>query len=431
MPRSSTAIWARYRISIRITFEAEGDRHDPNGKWQFWKDDYGPREARQRGRRVQAVEYPIEAAELAFYGMKKTCVETAFLDGFSLKWTTTERAATDYSAFRCDIPVRFNFLSTDFTHSGDVEGVPVRLFVKSELLGQAPPSVGTGLREAAELYHCRVKICKGHSAKKFVGEVAHVRQTIEQLRERMSCAEVLMKSSANANENGSVPRSLAASKDYKAKQQKRRWWKVCMEENDFDEEELHSEIQTLQDQLLSTKPVSFLNLPGDEYDDPDLHPLSVGSKLDDIEYAVGFSEPSFWTGVNQTYRPPSMRSRSSSMNSSLHGTPTFDPQEQDPVFLPSHQPRLQRSSGYNDGPNESSNSRSGLAPLHVAESSPDVYPSSFVAPFDPGQRQPHAATDAPPNLPPPPVELEGNPNSPFDCDICGEKVQVVSPREWQ
>ena len=35
----------------------------------------------------------------------------------------------------------------------------------------------------------------------------------------------------------------------------------------------------------------------------------------------------FWTGGSQSSRPASADSRSSSMNSSLHGRPAFDPQE--------------------------------------------------------------------------------------------------------
>lgn len=40
----------------------------------------------------------------------------------------------------------------------------------------------------------------------------------------------------------------------------------------------------------------------------------------------------FWTGGSPCRRPASVHSRSSSMNSSLHGCPKFDPQEQNPTF---------------------------------------------------------------------------------------------------
>lgn len=83
----------------------------------------------------------------------------------------------------------------------------------------------------------------------------------------------------------------------------------------------------------------------------------------------------FWTGGSRRQSP------ASSMNSSLHGRPTFDPQEQNPTFLINH-------------------GRNSSASLVTS-----------------------------PALPPPPVEL-GKVLT-FDCDICGQKVQVERRLEWQ
>ena len=91
---------------------------------------------------------------------------------------------------------------------------------------------------------------------------------------------------------------------------------------------------------------------------------------------------SFWTGGSPSRRPGSVHSLSSSMNSSLHGYPTFDPQEQDPVFTNS----CQRSTSSNFG-------------------------TTF------------------PGLPPPPVELDQT--TAFDCDICGKSINVRRRLEWQ
>ena len=113
---------------------------------------------------------------------------------------------------------------------------------------------------------------------------------------------------------------------YDVKQQKRSWLRARTEEEntEFDEEELHLKLQTLQDQLLSTKPFSSLNSSGDEHDDLDLHPLSLEREPRDFHNGRYISETSFWTGEDQKHRSASMRSGSSSMNSSLHGTPSFD-----------------------------------------------------------------------------------------------------------
>lgn len=96
---------------------------------------------------------------------------------------------------------------------------------------------------------------------------------------------------------------------------------------------------------------------------------------------VLYDEPSepkgFWNGGPPSRRPSSiasMHSRSSSMNSPLRGSPRLDPCEQD-------------------------------------DNVPQFPPSS------------------PRGLPPPPVDLKMQRT--FDCDICGELVQVERRRQWQ
>ena len=89
----------------------------------------------------------------------------------------------------------------------------------------------------------------------------------------------------------------------------------------------------------------------------------------------------FWTGGSQSSRPASAHSRSSSMNSSLHGRPAFDPQEQNPSF-------------------------------ECAYPAPTAY-----------------KTPGSPTLPPPPVEL-GKVTT-FNCDICGQIIQAKRRLEWQ
>ena len=89
----------------------------------------------------------------------------------------------------------------------------------------------------------------------------------------------------------------------------------------------------------------------------------------------------FWTSRIARPRRDSVDSLSSSMNSSLHGKATFDPEEQEPAF-------------------RDSNSRSSV---------------------DFG--------DSPRGLPPPPVEI-GKKHS-FECDICGNTIRVDRRLEWQ
>ena len=91
---------------------------------------------------------------------------------------------------------------------------------------------------------------------------------------------------------------------------------------------------------------------------------------------------SFWTGDSPRRRSGSVHSLSSSRNSSLHGYPTFDPEEQDPVFMKGSQ----RSASTDFGTTS-------------------------------------------PGLPPPPIELDQTQS--FNCDICGSTIRVKRRLEWQ
>ena len=93
------------------------------------------------------------------------------------------------------------------------------------------------------------------------------------------------------------------------------------------------------------------------------------------------TESDFWTNRSTLSRRDSADSLSSSMNSSLHGKVTFDPEEQEPAFRD----------------------------------------SNLWSPVDFG--------DSPRGLPPPPVEI-GKKHS-FECDICGNTIRVDRRLGWQ
>ena len=103
------------------------------------------------------------------------------------------------------------------------------------------------------------------------------------------------------------------------------------------------------------------------------------SDLEQTEFYATGSD--FWTSRSTRPRRDSVDSLSSSMNSSLHGKATFDPQEQEPAFRDS-----------------------------LSRSSVDFGDSSR-------------------GLPPPPVET-GKKHS-FECDICGNTIRVARRLEWQ
>lgn len=109
---------------------------------------------------------------------------------------------------------------------------------------------------------------------------------------------------------------------------------------------------------------------------------TTGDENCDPYYGQIVADSDFWTGSRTPRRRDSVHSRSSSMNSSLHGYASFDPKEQEPAFYDKH-------------------SRSSSA--------------------DFGERSR--------GLPPPPVEIRQKIS--FECEICGNTVKVDRRRDWQ
>ncbi|KAJ4292937.1 hypothetical protein N0V88_005600 [Collariella sp. IMI 366227] len=284
-PTLPIAPGTRFRTFVRVSFEDEQQRQKPGVCWSLWKEGRGTNEAHQRGGKLQAVEY-VEAGQPAEGDDKKTRIEleSSSFDGFSVIWTPGINGAVE-----CNVAVRFNFLSTDFSHSKGVKGIPVRLCAKTHQLppdSSSPPSSDN----SAEICYCKVKLFRDHGAeRKLSNDVAHVRKTIDKLKQQISQAESGMKDfgkrkraggaggsqikgQSNSNSNSQRPGKV---------QKHKRTWSMSSASSAGGpprmplEEDLHFKLQTLQDMFTSTRPVSVLYLRGEELDDPDLHPVSL------------------------------------------------------------------------------------------------------------------------------------------------------------
>lgn len=113
---------ARYRTFVRVSFQEEEKRAKPAACWQLWKEGRGSSEAPQRGGKLHAVEYvdPLQGGDVD-PKCRQVLVESTSFDGFCVTWT----AGPNMGISDCTIAIRFNFLSTDFSHSKGVKGVPV------------------------------------------------------------------------------------------------------------------------------------------------------------------------------------------------------------------------------------------------------------------------------------------------------------------
>ena len=279
-PMLPLPVGTRYRTFIRISFEDDQQRQKPASCWQLWKEGRGTNEAHQRGGKLQAVEY-VESTQHANSDDKRTTVEleSASFDGFSVVWTPSAAGLAE-----CSLAVRFNFLSTDFSHSKGVKGIPVRCCAKTEVLDPSSPHAIPGSTEVA---YCKVKLFRDHGAeRKLSNDVQHVKKTIDKLKQQIAQSEAGLKDFGKRKRTGSVSKAAAASQRAGKVPKHKRTWSMSSTSSAGGhvpiEEDLHFKLQQQQDMFTSTRPVSILYLRGDEHDDPDLHPVALAGEPWDL-----------------------------------------------------------------------------------------------------------------------------------------------------
>jgi len=264
----------KFRTYVRISFEDEQQRQKPGVCWSLWKEGRGTNEAHQRGGKLQAVEF-VESRESSEAGDKHTKVEleSSSFDGFCVVWTPGANGNADVN-----IAVRFNFLSTDFSHSKGVKGIPVRLCAKTSPHPIDPNQPAADAN--AEISFCKVKLFRDHGAeRKLSNDVAHVKKTIDKLKQQIAQAESGMK------DFGKRKRGTQKTDRPGKVQKHKRTWSMSSTSSagggrPAAEDDLHVKLQALQDMFTSTRPVSILYLRGDELDDPDVHPVSLPGESD-------------------------------------------------------------------------------------------------------------------------------------------------------
>jgi hypothetical protein len=306
----------RYRTYVRVSFEEQEQRAKPSTCWQLWKEGRGSSEAHQRGGKLLAVEYvdPLQGGGDA-HKHRQVQVESMSVDGFCVTWTANP--ATGIS--ECHIPVRFNFLSTDFSHSKGVKGIPVRLCAKTEVIS---PGEETGILRNMELSYCKVKLFRDHGAeRKLSNDVAHVKKTIDKLKQQVSQAE--MGGGFGKRKRGNnTSTAKGAERGMKPSNHKRTW---SMGSDDAPsekislEDDLQSKLSMMQEMFSSTRPVSILGLRGDEADDPDLHPIRIDGDIVRFEQSGRQNTNDIQTGEFMIPSPANTNSSSSNSPTS-HAT---------------------------------------------------------------------------------------------------------------
>ncbi|KAL8862563.1 MAG: hypothetical protein Q9178_001061 [Gyalolechia marmorata] len=277
----------RYRTVVRISFEDQQQRQRPAACWQLWKEGRGLAEAHQRGGKLQAVEYvdPNQGGD-AETKRSRVELEKSSFDCFSVTWSAAQGAARA----ECSVAVRFNFLSTDFSHSKGVKGIPVRLCAKTEILSPGTPDSPPG--PISEVCFCKVKLFRDHGAeRKLSNDVAHIKKNIEKHKQQVTQVESGMKDLGKRKRSGSITKG-GGSRPAKVHKHKRTWSISSQGSGGRPalEEDLQMKLATLQNMFSSTRPYSLLYLKGYEDDDPDLYPVSLPGQLPDLFSNKPFEE---------------------------------------------------------------------------------------------------------------------------------------------
>jgi hypothetical protein len=266
----------KYRTFVRVSFEEEEQRQKPSVCWGLWKEGRGTNEAHQRGGKLQAVEY-VEAGQPPDTDDKRPRieVESSSFDGFCVTWTPGANGSPEIN-----LAVRFNFLSTDFSHSKGVKGIPVRLCAKTSMVATDGLSNDTDM--SPEVCFCKVKLFRDHGAeRKLSNDIAHVKKSIDKLKQQLGQMESGMKDVGKRKRISNASKGIDLQRPGKVQKHKRTWSMSSASSAGGAgsrmtlEEDLQVKLQTLQDMFTSTRPVSILYLRGEELDDADLHPVSL------------------------------------------------------------------------------------------------------------------------------------------------------------
>ncbi|KIY02486.1 uncharacterized protein Z520_00951 [Fonsecaea multimorphosa CBS 102226] len=303
----------KYRTYVRVSFEDEQQRARPGACWQLWKEGRGSNEAHQRGGRLLAVEFVEPTLSGGEDDLRKSQMqlEKASFDGFAVTWSPSPvNGSPD-----CSISIRFNFLSTDFSHSKGVKGIPVRLCAKTELL-----TAQTSASNEPEVCYSKVKLFRDHGAeRKLSNDVAHVKKTIDKLKQQIAQAEAGLGGSGKRRRSSSIAKA-SASKPGKVVKHKRTWSVDSEAEGvKFNaEEDLQMKLVSMQDMFSSTRPVSVLFLRGDPEDDPDMHPVKLPG--DDPE-GKEIVRTGTWESRHSASDSPTSNAGSPSSSSASQNTP--------------------------------------------------------------------------------------------------------------
>lgn len=269
-----------YRTYIRISFHEDKQRAQPDQHWQLWKEGRGMNELHQHGGKLQAIEFVPQPAAPGQH--THVHVEKTSIDGFSLTWNVPPGHRP-----QCEVQFRCNFLSTDFSRSKGVKGIPVRLCAKNEVVGfsQAmgpPPS-------EPEVSYCKIKLFRDHGAeRKLTNDESAIKRAIKKIEDGQRDTpgdevddeeDLVPIGSSNKRKAGDIsPLVRRPSKISKHKRATSVSSDGSSQGQIIGEGDASQKLITLNQLLRSRLDYTSFSLRGEDLDDPDLCPVELNDK---------------------------------------------------------------------------------------------------------------------------------------------------------
>jgi len=250
-PPQSITETTRYRTHLRVSFKEQEQRMNAEAYWRLWKDSRGLAELDKKDCELRAVEY-------AGQNGPQLQVEQEFLDGFSVAWTINPVTGLN----ECIIPIRFNFLSTDFTLAKGVKGISVHLCAKTDQLNNFETPY------QPEICFCNIRVFRDHGAeRKLANDIANVQKRIKKLTEQETKAAV--HEPPKKRKRGS-----AVTKNMNELNHHDPGWSMDLGNDsavDPYSDKLRKKLTNLRNMLFSSCSESVLRLRGGKEDDPEMH----------------------------------------------------------------------------------------------------------------------------------------------------------------
>lgn len=248
----------KYRTTIRVRFDQEEERSDPSACWQLWNEARVKTDG-YRQKSPCAIEY---AGQSSFVE-----IEQQSFDGFSVTWVGDLALLVP----ECKIPLRFNFLSTDFTRSKGVKGIPLRLCAKTTQI--SPDNIPSPVVKPDTCY-CRIKLFRDHGAeRKLSNDRTNIMKAIEKVNKQVYF-----------HDHSTKPKYSRKKGDFKSSPDSGMPWSQEKQSVPGQGKSLSirdGKLAKLQTAMSSAQPQSVLSLRGDERDDPDLPTVQWPGEEDD------------------------------------------------------------------------------------------------------------------------------------------------------